>query len=206
MRTVTPSADPIPSIRWPWVLGGVFGLLIAVGCTSTNRGLASWNQGNCAGAGANWIVMSASDPVAQNNLGAVYERGCPALNIPQSYAEAYGWFSRAAQNGLALGVRNMAIYTERGWAVEQNLEQAVALYTLAARKGDELARMDLARLGQPIPPADLVALPIQASGGSDWAQILGAALLMAPQRAAAPPASQRCVTQVVNDRLVTNCN
>jgi hypothetical protein len=36
-------------------------------------------------------------------------------------------------------------------------QKGIAYYTLAARKGEENARMNLTNLGQPVPPADLVA-------------------------------------------------
>lgn len=60
----------------------------------------------------------------------------------------------AARAGEMEALNNLGvIYTD----CYQDRRKGLAYYTLAARKGDESARMNLINLGQQVPPADLVA-------------------------------------------------
>jgi TPR repeat protein len=60
----------------------------------------------------------------------------------------------AARAGEKEALNNLGvIYTD----CYHDRQKGIAYYTLAARKGEENARMNLANMGQPIPPADLVA-------------------------------------------------
>lgn len=180
-----------------------------------NYGLAQWQEGNCAGALAEWLPLAKQgDPVAQNNMAVIWEGGCPPAQIPRSYVEAYRWLQLSAQSGYSLALRNLAIHEENGLDRPVDLARAGALYTLAARKGDEPARLALVRLGQPVPPADLVAATQIPEQGS-WAQAIAAALLMRSTTApvpthrpvAVPAVSQpkTCTSKVVLNQVVTEC-
>lgn len=60
----------------------------------------------------------------------------------------------AARAGEKEALNNLGvIYTD----CYHDRQKGIAYYTLAARKGEENARMNLANMGQPVPPADLVA-------------------------------------------------
>lgn len=122
----------------------------------------SYSEGNCFSAAINWSREAKSgNAAAQNNMGLIWENGCPVdvatqVSVPKSYVEAYNWFMLAATNGEPTAAYNLGRYHENGLGVEDNLESAVAWYTLAARKGNEQARLRLTVLGKTVPPADLM--------------------------------------------------
>jgi hypothetical protein len=62
-------------------------------------------------------------------------------------------FLEAAQKGEPMAINNLGVVQESCY---RNVEAAVPYYTLAARRGVDLARVNLTRLGRPVPPADLV--------------------------------------------------
>ena len=72
------------------------------------------------------------DPRSQNNLGYLYEHG---LGVPQSYAEARSWYSRAAVAGLPEAKYNLAILYHYGLGTPQSQEAALPLFTAAAQAG-----------------------------------------------------------------------
>ena len=57
-----------------------------------------------------------------------------------------------AQKGNASAVNNLGVIYENCY---RNTETAVSYYTLAARMGDNSAMTSLARLGRPVPQADI---------------------------------------------------
>lgn len=123
--------------------------LIAVLCAASagcetnaiNHGLNLWQNGNCSGAMAYWLPYAKQgDSAAQNNMGLIWERGCPSAQVPQSFAEAYNWFQLSAQNGHPVAVRNMGVYEENGFRRPVNKDKAAALYSLAARNERVITR------------------------------------------------------------------
>jgi TPR repeat protein len=179
-----------------------------------DRGLSFWQRGDCVGALNRWLPEAKEgNPVAQNNMALIWERGCSPAQIPQSYAEAYNWLLLSAQSGFWLSLRNLGTYEERGLGRPVDLKKAAALYTLAARKGDEPSRLALVRLGQPVPPADLVAVstpapeqppaPVQEQGS--WAQAIATALLMKSAEDRASSQKMTCTSEVINKKAITRC-
>ena len=179
-----------------------------------DRGLSFWERGDCVGALNRWLPEAkAGNPLAQNNMALIWERGCSPAQIPQSYVEAYNWLMLSAQSGFWLSLRNLGAFEERGLGRPVDLTKAAALYTLAARKGDEPSRLALVRLGQPVPPADLVItsppapaqVPDQTQQQGSWAQAIATALLMKSAEDRADSRRTTCTSQVINKKVVTDC-
>jgi TPR repeat protein len=81
---------------------------------------------------------------AQNELGLLYLSG--KLGIADSPA-GVAWLTRAAQGGNAQAQNNLATLYERGiGGIQQNIENAGQLYSLAANQGHGPATLALARL------------------------------------------------------------
>lgn len=81
---------------------------------------------------------------AQNELGLLYLSG--KLGIADTPA-GVAWLTRAAQGGNAQAQNNLATLYERGvGGVQQNIENAGQLYSLAANQGHGPATLALARL------------------------------------------------------------
>ena len=189
----------------------------------------SYSEDNCVSARINWgREAKAGNAAAQNNMGLIWEKGCPfpeapAYSIPQSYTEAYNWFMLAATNGEPTAAYNLGRYHENGLGVEKDIGKAIAWYTLAARKGNEQARLRLTTLGQPVPPADLInAVVIQQprTQPSAWRELgewivafAGAYALGAAYEYRQPDAPStvdvnvraNCRTRVIGDMIKTEC-
>jgi TPR repeat protein len=72
------------------------------------------------------------DPVAQNYLGIMYERG---HGVPQDYAEALNWYRKAADQGNAAAEFNLGGMYQNGKGVTENYVEAVRWYRRAADQG-----------------------------------------------------------------------
>ena len=76
----------------------------------------------------------AGDPIAQNNLGGMYDKG---EGVPQDYAEAVKWFRKAAAQGYASAQNNLGLMYYKGEGVPQNYSDAYVWFSIAAASGDE---------------------------------------------------------------------
>jgi hypothetical protein len=99
-------------------------------------------------------AAKAGNPEAQNMLGWYWANGIG--RTPKNVAQACNWYAKAADQGLPDAINNLALCYECPCIAQRDMNKAIALYTLAARKGNAKAQMSLARLGQPVPSADLV--------------------------------------------------
>jgi len=71
------------------------------------------------------------DPVAQFNLGAMYDSGY--YDLPQNYAEALKWYLRAADQGSYSAQYYLAIMYAEGKGVRKNLAKAAKWYRKSAQ-------------------------------------------------------------------------
>lgn len=97
------------------------------------------------------IAAKHGDAKAQNMLGWLYANG---LGTPKNLGTACSWYAEAAKQGLPDGINNLAACYESPAFIQQDTKKAIALYTLAARKGQPQAQASLIRLGQPVPATD----------------------------------------------------
>jgi TPR repeat protein len=91
---------------------------------------------------AQWFRKAAEQghAIAQNNLGAMYDKG---MGVAQSDVEAVNWYRKAAEQGLAKAQFNLGVMYEEGKGVEQNDAEAVNWYYKAAEQGDANAEYNL---------------------------------------------------------------
>jgi hypothetical protein len=185
------------------------GLFALAGCANdiakNNQALAKFQNGDCKAAASDWLPMANRGiAAAQNNMGGIFEKGCPSAGIPQDYAKAFHWYSLAAKSGYPMGMRNLGWYYQHGLSVMHNDAVARDWYTTAARWGNERAKRDLEAMGVPVPPPDLYnnAIKEQQEAEANRAEkrqeifddtvavLLGAALgVSASHNQATPPAT-----------------
>jgi TPR repeat protein len=209
----------VSCIRWSLI--ALFALpLVACGTLlgNYNVGMSEYNHQHYDKA-AYWFTKATAegDPSGEYMLGIISQNGLG--RAPKDLVQACGWYAKAAGRGMALAINNLgACYESRDFP-QRNMDYAVALYSLAARKGDAMAQGNLARLGRPIPAADL--LPQQqgsqnssADGLAALAVIGGAAAVASkgysatPSPVLAPPAlNLHCTSQIAPNGQTawTNC-
>lgn len=73
-------------------------------------------------------AAEAGDVEAQNDLGCYYFNN-------QDYQEAFKWFQKSAEQDFITAYSNLGRCYLNGFGVEQDVEQAIANYKIAAEKG-----------------------------------------------------------------------
>ena len=72
------------------------------------------------------------DPVAQNDLGVMYELGVAVVADP---TEAANWYQKAAEQGVDVAQFNLAVMCANGTGVVQDDGQALLWFRMAANQG-----------------------------------------------------------------------
>ena len=124
-------------------------------------GVAAYNRGDYKTALALFTkAANKGDAKAQNNLGAMYDKG---QGVPQDYNQAASWYRRAADQGDAEAQYNLGLMYEAqynlglmyeaqynlglmyndGRGVPQDYKQAVSWFRKAADQGDAKAQYNL---------------------------------------------------------------
>jgi len=83
------------------------------------------------------------DPVAQLDIGVMYERG---NGVDQSYAEAAKWYKMAADAGNTNAAINLATMYRTGNGLPKDMDNAVKWYRTAASQGSTKAKRILESL------------------------------------------------------------
>ena len=93
----------------------------------------------------NWYREAAEneDPLAQNNLGWMYQQG---LGVEQSLEISAYWCEEAAKQGYEIAQYNLGWMYENGKGVDKDYDQAAIWYKKAADPGDEQAKDKLTSL------------------------------------------------------------
>jgi localization factor PodJL len=106
-------------------------------------------------------------------------------------ARAVGWFEKAARHGLVDSQFNLAVLYVRGLGVAEDQLAAYRWFALAARQGDQEARVRRDELGKDLAPADRAAADLAIAGWTplpaDAAVNEGPPLPQAWTGASAPP-------------------
>jgi len=76
-------------------------------------------------------------------LGVLAHRG---LGRPQSYQDAYRWYKKAADKGLAEAQSNLGLIYKNGWGVQRDYQQALGWYRLAADQGDAISQYQIGKM------------------------------------------------------------
>jgi TPR repeat protein len=82
-------------------------------------------------------------PLAQTNLGKMYEKG---EGVAKDDAQAVSWYRRAAEQGNALGQTNLAFMYVTGRGVLKDEAKGAAWYLKAAEQGNAVAQANLGLL------------------------------------------------------------
>ena len=77
------------------------------------------------------------DAVAQNKLGACFEKGDM---VPKNYDKAFYWYRKSAEQGNSLGQYNLGRCYNFGYGVEKDLKEAAYWYQKSAEQGDPYAQ------------------------------------------------------------------
>jgi hypothetical protein len=120
------------------------------------EGAAAYNKGDYAAAMTEWLPLAqAGDAQAENAVGALYDNG---LGVTADEAEAFRWYSMAADQNFPLAMRNIGTMYATGHGVPYSLPQAQMWLGRAAGAGDQVAAKRLAALP---PVAAAVADPVK---------------------------------------------
>jgi putative methionine-R-sulfoxide reductase with GAF domain len=100
------------------------------------------------------------DPIAQFAVGARYATG---EGVPQDYAEAVRWFSKAAEQGHVPAQATLGAYYWAGRGVPADLSKAYFWSLLAEAGGDEASKSRVALLASRLDRAQIVIAQHQAN-------------------------------------------
>lgn len=114
-------------------------------------------KGDCVTAVNIWVPRAkAGDAAAENNLGVVWERGCPAGKMAQNYDQSYVWYQRSANHNYPIAHYNLGMLYLHGKGKEKDEKQAIQYFDFAARWGIQESIKELRSLNAQIPPTDLL--------------------------------------------------
>lgn len=85
-----------------------------------------------------WLVKSAEKGFTQamDEVGRAYQNG-------RKEKEAYTWYSRAAREGLAAGLRNQGYLKMMGWGTRKDVAESIKTTRKAAEAGDVFAMINM---------------------------------------------------------------
>jgi TPR repeat protein len=110
------------------------------------EGADAYNKGDYPTAMNEWMPLAQSgNAQAQNAVGALYDNG---LGVTSDEAEAFRWYSMAANQNYPMAMRNLGTMYATGHGVPYNLQQAQLWLGRAASAGDQVAAKRLAGLPQ----------------------------------------------------------
>ena len=89
---------------------------------------------------------------AQFSLGVMYRTG---EGVPQDYATAMRWYTKAAEQGLAEAQYNLGNMYVSGEGVPRDIVMAYMWFELAAALGDEDAKTNKGILQEQMTPAQI---------------------------------------------------
>jgi TPR repeat protein len=124
-------------------IGLVLALLAALPATAQDlqKGHEAYIRGDYAAALKQWWPLARRGiPLAQNNLGILYEK---SQGVPRDYKKAVAWYRKAAVQGYGLAQNNLGVMYQKGRGVPQDNKVAVAWYRLAAGQDVPLALFNL---------------------------------------------------------------
>jgi len=108
------------------------------------EGVDAYNKKDFQKALSEWLPLAeGGNPVAQNSVGALYNNG---LGVLQDNAQAFVWYSKAAEQNFPLAMRNLANLYATGHGVAYDLPTARMWYSRAAVLGDSVSAEKLKTL------------------------------------------------------------
>ena len=127
-----------------WTLASLALLLVTIPITLSANfalGVAAYKEGDFAKAAVEFLIAAEKgDPLAQLNLGLLYDRG---QGMEQDREEAVKWYRRSAENGNSIAQINLASMYFEGTGVKQDDQTAAEWYQKAALLGNHTAQYNL---------------------------------------------------------------
>ncbi|MBI5624415.1 MAG: protein kinase [Elusimicrobia bacterium] len=119
----------------------LLGLAVRVDAGQVEDAQAAYAAGDLARAGELFRgAAEAGDPVAQYNLGVLYEDG---KGVGKDFAAAAAWYRKSADQGYAAAQNNLANLCTFGLGVPLDVAEAVKWLTKAAEQGEPGAQFNL---------------------------------------------------------------
>lgn len=126
------------------------------------EGADAYSKGDYQTAMTEWLPLAqAGNAQAQNAVGALYDNG---LGVASDEAEAFRWYSMAANQNYPMAMRNLGTMYATGHGVPYDLQQAQTWLGRAASAGDQVAAKRLAGLP---PVATVSGEPVATPLSSD---------------------------------------
>ncbi len=126
------------------------GLAFSAAWADYQDGVDAYRRGDFLGALDEWRPLAeAGDAIAQNSIGALYDRG---LGVTENNVEAARWYLSAAELGLPLAMRNLGALYAAGDGLPQDLTVARRWFERAAAQGDQPSADWLQRMQIALPP------------------------------------------------------
>ena len=137
-------------------IGFGLGIVLLWGSTcfagALEDGFAAFGRGEFDQAFRHWMPLAqAGDPVAQFNIGILFEQGRGAAQDP---AEAMRWYLRAAKTGDVVSQFKLGLIYAEGEGFSQNYSEAAKWYLLAAESNHVRAQFRVGTMyanGQGLP-------------------------------------------------------
>ena len=105
------------------------------------KGFESFNKGDFSTAIKEWYPLAEKgNPVAQNNLGVMYENG---KGVTQDYLQAVNLYLKSANQGYANAQYNLGVMYYNGYGIAKNNIKALNWFRKAAEQGVAKAQDNL---------------------------------------------------------------
>ena len=146
-------------------LGCLVPVISAPAWAGFQEGADAYSKGDYQTALNEWLPLAQSgNAQAENAVGALYDNG---LGVASDEAEAFRWYSMAADQNFPLAMRNLGTMYATGHGVPYSLQQAQLWLGRAAGAGDRIAGRRLEAL-PPVgsTPTDPIVTPLAASSNS----------------------------------------
>ena len=154
MKTLRDTLSILPQVKLAASL--IIIAAVAAGCATNQHAVDAFQAGDCKTALEIWLPKAKSgDRVAQNNMGVLWSRGCPAAGVAQSLSQAAAWWLEAARQNFPAAYGYLGALYYDGKGVSKDQAKGLAYMSYAARWDVAQAREALIRIGQTPPPPDL---------------------------------------------------
>lgn len=123
------------------LLSFVLAVLPDAEAATFEEGVSAYEAGRWPDAARIWQGLAdAGDPRSQHAIASLYESG---RGLPQNYAMAAEWYTKAAAQGLPSAQNDLAVLYSKGRGVDRDPAKAVQLWQAAAAQGHLKAQYNL---------------------------------------------------------------
>jgi len=176
---------------------------VASECEIRGGEYVAYDRANFATSLQVWLPQAKEgDPQAQVYVGEIYEKG---LGTAPDYAQAAFWYQKAADQGFAIGLSDIAYLYEQGLGVPKDPVKALNLYRKSAGiSGDDLTFTSAVTAAREEAASQINALTLQLDASNEQAEGLRQELEKAQSQALAKGTALRAAeaqTKTLRKRL-----